>query len=144
MDGEAFLRRYIEQHDEPGLAGDDRVVVFDRAQIAAEALVSVGAIEEQRAIEILADLRERLDTGEEEGLFVGGGPRGAQEEHGPYEWGDMSRFPPAPRLYRVIPVVMDGLIDDVKVTVISVEIWSDHFTIRSVVTAEAYEISRPQ
>jgi hypothetical protein len=142
MDGETFLRRYFDQHmSDVAAETEERLLLLQGAQAAAEALVSVGALDEHVAETVLAEFRERLDPDEEEGIFVGPrGPLGTTEELGPFEWGDLSRFPPAPTLLRVIPVVQQGTIDDMRVTVISVDIWSDHMTLRSVATGDTDEM----
>lgn len=138
MDGETFLRRYFDGHigDAP-VGSEESVLLLERAHAAAEALVSVGALDEYVAETVLAEFRDRLDPREDQGVFVGPrGPLGTTEELGPFEWGDLSRFPPAPTLLRVIPVVEEGAIDDMRITVISIDIWSDHITVRSVATAD--------
>src|SRR5690242_1731955 len=142
MDGETFLRRYFDEHISDVEAGTEEGVSFlQGAHARAEALVSVGALDEHVAETVLAEFRDRLDPREGMGVFVGPqGPLGTTEELGPYEWGDLSRFPPAPTLLRVIPVVQQGTIDDMRITVISVDVWSDHMTLRSVATADTDDL----
>jgi hypothetical protein len=138
MDAEGYLRRYFEVHHGRVRNLEEAGYLLQELHIAAEALVSVGAIREESAEEILGGFRDRLDTMDHDGVFVG--PRsavGTVEEVGPYAWGDpFFGHGPATSLIRVIPVAQEGVIDSFRITVISVELWSDHIGMRSMITAE--------
>ena len=145
MDGETFLRQYIEDRlIDLGLRRgrhppdpQDIHVAISNAAAAAEALVSVGALERTTAERMLAELREYLvdERKLEPNAFVSG-PLGSDSETGPFSWGDLTERPAAPDLVRVIPLGRDaGFIGEARVTVVSLELWSDHFTIRYAISA---------
>jgi hypothetical protein len=146
VDGETFLRRYIEnrlvdlglrrgrQPNDP----QEVHIAISNAAAAAEALVSVDAIEREAAERMLDDLREFLvdENKLEPNAFVAG-PLGSDTETGPYSWGDIADRRAPPQLVRVIPLGREaGLIGEARVTVLSIELWSDHFTIRYAISAE--------
>ena len=143
MDGETFLRRFLEIHAPEADADDERVAsLLQQLEAAAEALVSVGSLDEDRAFEIVGELRERFRPAEQ-GLYGPPGPVGATLEDGPMGWAKSESFPPPPRLDRVIPVVQAGTIDGLSVTLTSLDIWTDHITVHAVVWAESNEIQPP-
>ena len=139
MEPEAFLRRYFDVRVTNVQDLEEAGFLLRELHIAAEALVSVGSLSEQKAEDILAEFRDRLDTDDHDGVFVGPRtPLGTVEEVGPYGWGDPFFRPTAvpPSLLRVIPVAEMGVIDSFRITVISLELWSEHITLRTMVTAE--------
>jgi len=138
MDAEAYLQRYFETNSARVRNLEEAGYLLQELHIAAEALVSVGAISEEAAEAILGGFRDRLDTDDHDGIFVG--PRsavGTVEEVGPYSWGQVADPGLAASLERVIPVAESGSIDSFRITVITIELWSDHLTLRSSISTES-------
>jgi hypothetical protein len=139
VDGSEFLEAFAKQRVFSPVSADpgDVARALSELAAAAEALVSVGAMERAAAERIVEDARDRAVR---QGTFSENasppGPVGAADEVGPFYWGDAAQRP-ARVPVKVIPLVADlGVYDATRVVVLAAEIWSDSIRIRFVLTLE--------
>jgi hypothetical protein len=143
MDAESYIRRLV----------DERVADFARREeaadqeggydalrelsVAAMSLVSTGALDRRFAEEAVGQMRASLvSLGVVTPDTIAPAPFGDAPPVGPADWGSPSAVSP-PHLLRVLPVAKDlGPLDGgAAVTLISLEVWSDHLRLRYAMTA---------
>lgn len=142
MDGEQYLGSLIRDRlrllaRTGGASQQERGTTYIReVDLVASALVSVGALERAKAERILQELRDTLlerEIIDPSTILVGA--FGDDVPVGPAAWGE-SLAPTSPRLVRVVPIVRDlgQVVGGPSVSLISIEIWSDHFALRFAIT----------
>lgn len=152
MDGEAYLRRLIAQRlreisDQPDAARGFTVSFLQQeVQGAANALVASKILSPQGARELRAELHQLLiDRGfiQEVRISTEARTELVAERVGPppEEWSLALQPSPVPELERVLPVVRDlgELPSGERLVLVSLELWSDHLTLRWAVRSRAEE-----
>lgn len=143
MDGEDHIRSLIEERLRsvarmgPGSKQELGSTYLREIDLVATALVSVGALERDKAERILDGFRDTLiEKGVIHPRTVLMGTFGDEAPVGPGVWGESLEPSPSPRLVRVVPVVRElgPVAEGPSVTLISAEIWSDHLALRFAMT----------